>query len=169
VVRHSPSHGREWRGKSLTALLAEGGAEPQSWKGGRQMALANQEQVEALADNITECADSIHDRLKKAIKNKEIDQYTAQSIFQDETILRQHANSLYIDAANCVVENLVESQKNVMALIDTAKEIIRTIKDIAHFIDLIADILVLAAAVYAAKAAPILAALKEVKEDIDAL
>ena len=38
------------------------------------MALANKEQVEALADNITECADSIHARLIKAIKNKEIDQ-----------------------------------------------------------------------------------------------
>jgi hypothetical protein len=133
------------------------------------MALANQEQVEALADNITKCADSIHDRLKKAIKNKEIDQYTAQTIFQDEATMRQHADSLYIDAANCVVEDLAESQKSVMALIDTAKEIIKTIENIAHFIDLIADLLVLAAAAYAAKQAPILAALKEVKDDVDAL
>jgi len=133
------------------------------------MALANQEQVEALADNITKCADSIHDRLKKAIKNKEIDQYTAQTIFQDEATMRQHADSLYIDAANCVVEDLAESQKSVMALIDTAKEIIKTIENIAHFIDLIADLLVLAAAAYAAKPAPILAALKEVKDDVDAL
>jgi hypothetical protein len=133
------------------------------------MALANKEQVEALADNITECADSIRVRLKKAIKNKEIDQSTAQSIFQDEAILRQRANSLYIDAANRVVEDLGESQKNVMVLIDTAKETIRTIEDTARFIDLIADLLVLAAAVYAAKPAPILAALKEVKKDVDAL
>jgi hypothetical protein len=133
------------------------------------MALANQEQVEALADNITKCADSIHDRLKKAIKNKEIDQYTAQSIFQDEATMRQRADSLYIDAANCVVEDLAESQKSVMTLIDTAKETIRTIENIARFIDLIADLLVLAAAAYAAKPAPILAALKEVKDDVDAL
>jgi hypothetical protein len=133
------------------------------------MALTNKEQVEALADNLTECAGSIHDRLKKAIKNKEIDQSTAQSIFQDEAILRQRANSLYIDAANRVVVDLAESQKSVMALIDTAKNTIRTIEDLARFIDLIADLLVLAAAVYAAKPAPILAALKEVKADIDAL
>ena len=133
------------------------------------MALANQEQVEALADNITKCADSIHDRLKKAIKNKEIDQYTAQTIFQDEATMRQHADSLYIDAANCVVEDLAESQKSVMTLIDTAKETIKTIENIARFIDLIADLLVLAAAAYAAKPAPILAALKEVKDDVDAL
>ena len=133
------------------------------------MALANQEQVEALADNITKCADSIHDRLKKAIKNKEIDQYTAQSIFQDEATMRQRAGSLYIDAAKCVVEDLAESQKSVMTLIDTAKETIKTIENIARFIDLIADLLVLAAAAYAAKPAPILAALKEVKDDVDAL
>jgi hypothetical protein len=133
------------------------------------MALTNQKQVEALADNLTECAGSIHDRLKKAIKNKEIDQYTAQSIFQDEATLRQRANSLYIDAANCIVDGLAEPQKNLMVLIDTAKETMRTIEDIAHFIDLIADLLVLAAAAYAAKPAPILAALKEVKEDVDAL
>jgi hypothetical protein len=133
------------------------------------MALANQKQVEALADKLTQCADSIHERLKKAIKNKEIDQYTAQSIFQDEVILRQRANSLYIDAANCVVADLGDSQKYVMALIDTAKETMKTIEDIARFIDLIADLLVLASAAYAAKPAPILAALKEVKEDVDAL
>jgi hypothetical protein len=133
------------------------------------MALSDQKQVEAFADNLTQCADSIHERLKKAIKNKEIDQYTAQSIFQDESILRQRANSLYIDAANHVVVDLRDPQKDVTVLIDTAKATIRTIDNIARFIDLIADLLVLASAAYAAKPAPILAALKEVKEDVDAL
>lgn len=133
------------------------------------MALETQKQIEVLADNIRGCADSIHDRLMKAIKIKEIDQFTAQSIFQDEAILRQRSDSLYIDAANCVVDGLSESQKSIIGLIDTAKEKIKTIKEIASFIDLIADLLVLAAAVYAAKPAPILAALKEVKEDLDSL
>ncbi|HBI47775.1 MAG TPA: hypothetical protein DDX93_03535 [Smithella sp.] len=133
------------------------------------MALANQKQVEDLADKISECADSIHVRLMKAIKNKEIDQYTAQSTFQDEATLRQRANSLYIDAANCIVEGLSESQKSIIDLIDTAKDKIKTIKKIAGFIDFIADLLVLAAAAYAAKPAPILAALQEVKKDVDTL
>jgi len=133
------------------------------------MALANQKQVENLADKISECADSIHVRLMKAIKNKEIDQYTAQSIFQDEAMLRQRASSLYIDAVNCVVDGLSESQKSIIDLIDTAKDKIKTIKKIAGFIDFIADLLVLAAAAYAAKPAPILAALQEVKKDVDTL
>jgi uncharacterized protein YpmB len=133
------------------------------------MALANQKQVEDLADKISECADSIHVRLMKAIKNKEIDQYTAQSIFQDEAMLRQRASSLYIDAVNYVVDGLSESQKSIIDLIDTAKDKIKTIKKIAGFIDFIADLLVLAAAAYAAKPAPILAALQEVKKDVDTL
>lgn len=133
------------------------------------MALATQQQVEALADEITECADSIHTRLMQAIKNKEIDQSAAQSIFQDETILRQRANSLYLDAAICVVEGLAETQEEMLGLIETANEKIKTISKIASLIDLIADLLVLAAAAYAAKPAPILAALKEVKADVAAL
>jgi hypothetical protein len=130
------------------------------------MALANKEQVEALADNITKCADSIHDRLMRAIENKEIDHSAAQSLFQDESTLRQQANSLYINAAKRVVEGLAEPQENIMALIDSAKETIKTIEDMARIIDLIANLLVLATAVYNAKPASILAALKEVKGSI---
>lgn len=133
------------------------------------MALSNQKQVEALADELTASADSIHDRLMKAIKDKEIDQNTAQLIFQDESTLRQRANALYIDAANCVVDGLTESQKSVMDLIDKANGKMKKIKVIASFIDLTADLLVFAAAAYAAKPGPILSALKEIKNDVDAL
>ncbi|RJX33619.1 MAG: hypothetical protein C4531_05215 [Desulfurivibrio sp.] len=133
------------------------------------MALANQQQVEALAASITGCADAIHGRLMQAIRDREIDRYTAQTIFQDEAVLRQQANSLYIDAANCVVKDLAESQQGIMELIDGAREKIGLIKEIATFIDLIADLLVLAAAAYAAKPLPILAALQEVQADVKAL
>lgn len=133
------------------------------------MALATQQQVEEFADKITECADSIHARLMQAIKHKEIEQSAAQSVFQDEAILRQRANSLYLDAAKCVVDGLAEPQEEMLGLIETANKKIKTISKIASFIDLIADLLVLAAAAYAAKPAPLLAALKEVKEDVAAL
>jgi 4-hydroxy-3-methylbut-2-en-1-yl diphosphate synthase IspG/GcpE len=132
------------------------------------MALENGKQIEEFADKLTACADSIHDRLMDAIKIEKIDQYTAQSIFQDETILRQRAISLYIDAASCVVNGLSESQESIIGLIDKTKEKIKTIKKIAMVVDLVADLLVLAAAAYAAKPDSIIAALKEVKEDIEA-
>lgn len=133
------------------------------------MALATVKQIAELADRLTQSADGIHERLIKAIKNNEVDPPTAQLIFQDEALLRQRANSLYIDAANCIVADLADSQKSVLALIDTANGKMAKIKAIAQFIDLIADLLVLAAAAYAAKPGPIVAALKEVKQDVDGL
>lgn len=133
------------------------------------MALANQEQIEALADKMSGCADSIHERLIDAIKNKEIDQDTARSIFQDEASLRQRANGLYIDAAICVVKGLEESQDSLIGVINTASEKIKTMNEIAAMIDLVADVLMLATAVYAAKPMPIMAALNEIKSDLEKL
>ena len=131
------------------------------------MAFGNAKQIEELADKLTKCADSIHGRLMKAIKKKEIDRYRAQSISQDVAMLRQYANSLYIDAAHCVVDGLRESQKSIMGVIDTAEANIRSMKNIERFIDLVADMLVFAAAAYAAKPVPILAALGELRKDIE--
>lgn len=133
------------------------------------MALGNAAEVEALANKVTDCANAIHSRLMDAIKNKEIDQTTAQAIFQDETILRQRANSLYLDAANCIVTDLKTSQAELLGVVENAKDAMEKIKKIAQFIDLAADILLLVAAAYAAKPAPIVAALKEVKSDLDGL
>ena len=130
------------------------------------MALNDRAQVEALADNLTECANSIHERLIDAIKKDEIDQYTAQTIFQDEATLRQRANSLYLDAINCVVDGLPDSQESILQVVAEAKDTLKTVKKIEVFIDLIADLLVLATAAYAAKPAPIFAALKEIKSDV---
>ena len=97
------------------------------------MALETQDQVEAIADKLTACADSIHARLIAGIKNKEIDRLTAQAIFQDEAILRQRANSLYMDAANCVVQGLSMPHNELIDVIDTAKEKIATIIKTASF------------------------------------
>ncbi|GGB99184.1 hypothetical protein GCM10011352_26700 [Marinobacterium zhoushanense] len=133
------------------------------------MALANEMEVEAFAQCLTECADAIHERIKAAIKNREIERDQAQSMFQEESLLRQRANGLYIDAANSVVAGLTEPQDALLAAIDNANDRIQQIKEIAGFIDLVTDLAVLAAAVSAAKPAPILAALKEVKEDVDAV
>ena len=133
------------------------------------MALANATQIVDFADALTRSADSIHDRLLTAIRNNEVDHPTAQMIFQDESILRQRANGLYIDAASCVVAGLDEAQKSVIDLVDTANARMRKIKEMAQFIDLVADLLLLATATYAAKPRPIIAALKEVRRDVEAL
>jgi hypothetical protein len=131
------------------------------------MALGNQKQVEAFADKLTESADAIHERLMTAIKKNEIDRPHAQAVLQDEMLLRQRANSLYIDAAEYVVEGLAESQKSLIDAIDTAQARIRTFKKVARAIDVLADLLVLVAAVYATEPGPIVAALIEIRKDIN--
>lgn len=133
------------------------------------MALKNQKQVEAFADNITACADDIHGRLIEAIKDNKIDQITAQQIFQNEASLRQHANTLYIDAANFVVDGLGESHTSLIDLIGSARESIRTMEKMAGTIGLIANLILLAAAACTAKPGPILSAMKSVQSDILAL
>lgn len=130
------------------------------------MALATEQNLVELADRLTQSANAIHARLMKLIKGKQIDQGMAQLIFQDEAMLRQRANALYLDAANCVVGELQQTQQSILDLVDAANERITKIKSLTQCLDLIADLLVLAAAAYAAKAGPILAALQEVKKDI---
>jgi hypothetical protein len=133
------------------------------------MALVNPRQVESLAEGLTRCADSIHSRIMKGIAKKEMDQITAQALFQDESALRQRANALYIDAVNCMVKDLDLPQKTLMGLVQTAEMQIKAIKEIASFVDLAADLLSLAAAAYAAKPGPILAAWTEIQQDVEVL
>jgi hypothetical protein len=133
------------------------------------MALANPKQVELLAEGLTRCADSIHNRIMKAIAKKEMDRITAQTLFQDESALRQRANALTIDAVDCVVKDLALPQKTLMGAVRTAETQMKAIKEVANCIDLAADLLSLAAAAYAAKPGPILAAWTEIREDFEAL
>lgn len=133
------------------------------------MALEKKQQVEQLADRLTASADEIHARLMQAIKKKEIAPEEARATFQQETTLRQQANSLYIDAGSCIVVDLAIPQKEFVGVIEEANRRIAKIKEIAAFLDLVADILALAVAAYAGKPKPILAAFEEVREDLKAL
>lgn len=132
------------------------------------MGLANQKEMEAFADQLTACADSIHERLMKAITRKEVGRNEAQAIFQEEARLRQLANGLYLDAVNCVVVGLADPQKIILGVVDAAKDRIREIREVAKLINLIAGLISLALAASGGKPAPVLAALKELKKDIGA-
>ncbi len=133
------------------------------------MALENAKEIEELADFLTQCADCVHERLIKAVAAKEVNRVEAYAIFADEIGLRQRADSLYLEAAKCIVRGLEIAQKELIGVVGTANEAIRNIERTRAFIDLVADVLTLAAAACAAKPGPILAALEEVKKDIDSL
>jgi hypothetical protein len=133
------------------------------------MALSTVTQIQQIATELQDAADAIHLRLMTAIQNNEIEQPAAQSLFQDEALLRQRSNSLYIEAIDSVVKGLQDSQASVMKVIVDANTTLQNIEHIKAFIDLVADLLVLAAAVYAAKPGPIVSALNEIKKDTAAL
>ena len=133
------------------------------------MALESREDIEQLADGLTQSADESRAWLLDAIKKQTITPDEARTTFQQEALLRQQANGLYIDAATCIVQGLSLSQKDFMKIIGEANKRIAKIEKIVILMDLLADILALAAASYAAKPKPILAALKEVKQDITSL
>lgn len=133
------------------------------------MALKHPEDVEALADLLTQCANEIHDRLMAATRARELDQEGAHAAFAQENALRQHANSLYLRAAKLIVADLATSQQDLLTVVGAAKTKMASIKKIAAVLDLVADLLALAVSAAAAKPGPILAALKEVRKDVDDL
>jgi hypothetical protein len=132
------------------------------------MALKTPKEVEELADGLTESADALHKQLLKQIRKGSVNQAQAQMMFQDEAILRQKANGLYIDAVNCVVADLPTAQGKLVDLVAAANAKLKKMNDVEKIIDLVADLLVLAAAAYAAKPGPLLAALEEVRKDLKA-
>jgi hypothetical protein len=133
------------------------------------MALSNKQEVEELADALVVSADAVHERILQGIASKKLNQTKAQSLFQDETSLRITANALYLEAAKLVIKNLDKPQNQLIRVVKKATVEIKKIEKIAAFIDLVADLLVLAAAAYAAKPGPIVAALDEVQKDVDQL
>ena len=136
--------------------------------------LATVPQVEALADQLSACADELHARVMKSIKSHQGDfsdaeQATARALLDDEVLLRQRANGLYADAATYVVKTLGQSQQHVMALTADAAEKIRKIAMVGDVVGLVGGLLSLAGAAATGQAAPILVALEKIRTQVKAV
>jgi hypothetical protein len=139
-----------------------------------QNGLASVAQIEALADELSACADQIHARVMKDIKShsgpfSDAEQATARALLDDEVLLRQRANSLYADAATYVVKTLGKPQQHVLELTAAAAEKIRKIAVIGDVVGLVGGLLSLAGAVATGQAAPILAALAKIHTQVKAV
>jgi hypothetical protein len=139
-------------------------------------ALASAKQVEELADKLSACADSIHERVMRDIRRSqeqhkgevpEAEQAVARALLDAEIELRQRANRLYADAATCIVGSLGQSQQHLVALTVDAAEKIRKITRIGDGITLVARLLGLAAAAATGQVLPILAAVDQLKTQLD--
>jgi len=141
-------------------------------------ALATAKQVEELADRLSACADSIHERVMRDIHHSqeqhhgevpEADQAVARALLDAEVELRQRANRLYAEAAACIAGPLGQSQQHLIALTLEAAEKIKRITRIGDGITLVARLLGLAAAATTGQALPILGAIDQLKTQLDVI
>jgi hypothetical protein len=139
-------------------------------------ALSSAKQVEELADKLSACADSIHERVMRDIHRSqeqhhgevpESEQAVARALLDAEIELRQRANRLYAEAAACIVGSLGRSQQQLVKLTVDAAEKIRTITRIGDGITLVARLLGLAAAASTGQVMPILTAVDLLKTQLD--
>jgi hypothetical protein len=137
--------------------------------------LATVAQVEALADQLSACADTLHARILKDIKGSggarpsDKAQAAARALLDDELLLRQRANALYVDAASLALGALGKEVQHVAALTAVATEQIRKIAVIANVTGLVGSLLQLAAAAAAGHPAPLVLALEKVGKQVKAL
>jgi hypothetical protein len=141
-------------------------------------ALSTAKQVEELADKLSACADSIHERVMRDIRRSqeqhhgevpEPEQSVARALLDAEVELRQRANRLYADAAVCVVSGLGKPQQHLIALAGDAAKKIQTITRVGDGITLVARLLGLAAAAATGQAMPVLAAIGQLKSQLDVI
>jgi len=138
-------------------------------------ALSTAGQVEELADKLSDCADSIHERVMRDIHRHqgqdvpESEQAAARALLNAEMELRQRANRLYAEAAACIVSSLGQPQQHLIQLTVDAADKIRRITRIGDGITLVARLLGLAAAAATGQVVPILAAVEGLKGQLDVI
>lgn len=137
--------------------------------------LASVPQIVELADQLSACADQLHERIMRDIRAYDGGavpahvQATARALLEDELLLRQRANGLYADAATYVVKSLGKSQQGVVALTTAAAEKIRKIALIGDITGLVAGLLHLAGAAATGQAASVLTALDKIHTHVEAI
>jgi hypothetical protein len=138
----------------------------------------NQDEIEALADSLSACADALHTRLMRAIRRQPqdptpslpgISQGVAQALFENEVALRQRANRLYLDAAVLAASGLGGQQQRLLDLTARAQEKIRKLDRLKDLIDLTAELLSLGAALASGQPDQILSPLEKLKHHLDVL
>ena len=148
----------------------------------QDQALASAQQVEQLADSLSQAANALHARIMRAIRQRlagaapsvpsrlAISADEARALFGNEVALRQLANRLYADAAGYALAGLEVSQRSVLDAADGATKKIGKIDALKDLINIGNDLLALAGAlVGAGKPEQIVAALERLKRDTGSL
>jgi hypothetical protein len=135
--------------------------------------LSTPAEVEALADQLSACADQLHARLAdeaaaigalpgdspaRARRRAEL-----EALLDQEQVLRQRADRLYQDAAGAIVPRLGQPQQEILRLTAAAAEKIRKINLLADATGLVAGLVALAGGALLGQSAAIIAALEVVR------
>jgi hypothetical protein len=137
--------------------------------------LATPGQIVELADQLSACADQIHERVMREIRAyaggpvPDPVQATARALLEDEVLLRQRANGLYADAATFIVRALGKPQAQLVKLTADAAEKIRKIGVIGEVTSLVGGLLALAGAAATGQAVPVLVALDKIHKQVKAI
>lgn len=140
-----------------------------------QAGLSGADQVVELADQLSACADQLHERIMREIRSyqgrpvPEKVQAAMRKLLEDEVLLRQRANGLYADAASFIVKGLGKSQSHLMQLTADAAEKIRKIGLIGEVTGLVGGLLALAGAAATGQPAPIILALDRIRKSVKAI
>lgn len=131
--------------------------------------------IEALADQFSACADALHQRLMRAIRQRgvapaghpdELSNKGAEALFDLEVTLRQRANSLYLDAAELAGRGLAGQQQQLRELMEQARQRIDQIAHLKDMIDISAELLALGAALASGKPERLLAPLEKLRKQL---
>ena len=131
--------------------------------------------AEVLADNLSQCADAIHERVVKAIKAYEgrdvpaSEQAALRTLWDQELVLRQRANGLYAEVAAEAIATLGEHRDQLARVTGKALEKIRTITKVGDAVGLVAALATLAGAAALGQPAPIIAALAKLRTQVTAM
>lgn len=174
-TRAAPAGATNDEAAAAAPAVANAAPAAQAATGQPQGGLASVNQIVELADQLSACADQLHERIMRDIRayeGREVPekvQAAARALLEDEVILRQRANGLYADAATYIVKSLGKSQQGVVALTTEAAEKIRKITRIGDVAGLVAGLLHLAGAAATGQAAPIIMALDKIRTHIAAI
>ncbi|WP_195763859.1 hypothetical protein [Pseudoduganella rivuli] len=140
--------------------------------------------IEALADNLSRCADALHERIMRAIRQRQPDpaagtppqdlahgitQQDAQALFDQEVLLRQSANHLYVQAAVLAAAGQEAVRQELMEITATARDELRRVARLQALAGLTAGLVTLAGALAAGKPAQWPAAVRDVRDRFKAL
>lgn len=156
-------------GAAGTGQAAPGKPGAAATSGTQEKGLSRTQHVVELADGLSHIADQLHERIMREIRSydgRSVPQQvqdTMRKLFDDETVLRQRANSLYADAAAYVIQGLDQPQSTLVALTADAAKKIRRITVIAEVTGLVGGLLLLAGAVASGKPTPVALALEKIQ------